>query len=106
MKHSSTKQAKAKCKFRSSSKWKKLRDKLKKQRKLDELTMKPLRAGWNLHHLDMSESHYEDISNESHFSCLNRQSHECIHFLFRYYKDDHSILLRLKDILDRMERLN
>lgn len=48
---------------------------------LDAVTGKPLRPGWNLHHLN--ESRYDDLKPEK-FRCLNKQSHEAVHWLSRY----------------------
>lgn len=76
------------------------------KQKVDQLTLHPLRAGWNLHHLDMKDEDYEDLSDESHFTCLNRQSHETVHFLWRYYQKDRSIINRLVYILEKMSELN
>ena len=94
-----------KTKFRTTAKWKKFRSKLKKERKYDAVTGKPLLKGWNLHHCDLNESHYSDISNEDNFECLNKNSHEFVHWLFRY-KNWREVLANTYKILNKMERLN
>lgn len=98
--------AKAKSKFRRTSKWLNFRRKLKVKRKCDELTLRPLLSGWNLHHLCMKDSNYFNISDESLFACLNKQSHKVVHFIYTYYSKDPSIIDRLKDILERMKEAN
>lgn len=94
-----------KSKFRASSKWKDFRKKMKDKQKVDFITGKPLYAGFNLHHLDLDENHYEDISNEDNFICLNRKSHDLIHFLFRY-KEWRQLLKNIETLLEIMEKIN
>lgn len=72
---------------------------------MDALTNKPLRPRFNVHHLDMREEHYT-VLKEERFRCLNSESHDTIHFLYRYYKKDPFILERLKNILDLMVKYN
>ena len=98
-----TKEAKHKQKFRSSAKWKKFRAYMKKKYKVDAITGKPLRAGWQLHHLDMSDDHYEDL-NEENFICLNRNTHKIIHEIFRYDTDQY--LDNMNKYLCKMKELN
>lgn len=92
-------------KFRKSSKWTNFRKYLKNKQKTDFITKKPLLKGAQCHHLDMSEKNYE-VLDEEKFVMLNRNMHKIVHELFRYYPKDHSILDRLKEILDEMERYN
>lgn len=89
--------------FRGSKVWKDFRALKKEKDKVDAITLKPLYKGFHLHHIDMSEENYDKIEQEDNFVCLNKQSHDCIHFLFRYYVKDKLILERIKDILDKME---
>lgn len=98
-----TKEAKHKQKFRSSAKWKKFRAYMKKKYKVDAITGKPLRAGWQLHHLDMSDDHYEDLEEEN-FICLNRNTHKIIHEIFRYDTDQY--LYNMNKYLCKMKELN
>lgn len=101
-----TSSAKNKAKFRRSSKWTSFRRKLKYKRKVDELTLKPLYAGFNLHHIRMDEKFYEDLSDEEMFACLNKQSHNFVHWAFNYYKHDADFINRLENLLKKMKDLN
>lgn len=100
-----TDKAKARAKFRTTSKWKNWRKHLKSTRKVDALTNKPLLKGFQVHHLDMRDENYQ-ILTEDRFETLNKQSHDCIHFLFRYYQKDPEIIARLENILIRMKEFN
>lgn len=97
---------KTKTKFRRSVKWKRFKAFMKKLRKVDCVTLSPLRKGHNLHHLDLDEAHYEDISDDSHFEPLNKKTHDTVHFLYGYYVKDKGIIDRLRDLLDRMVEIN
>ena len=95
-----------KSKFRQTKEWKEFRIKIaEKQDKKDIITGKPLRKCYNCHHLDMSAENYDQLIEEN-FVALNKQTHEALHFLFRYYQKDPTILDRLKTVLDRMNELN
>lgn len=95
-----------KAKFRHTKAWKEFRQKMRdKQNGLDYITGKKLNKFWNLHHLDMSAENYENLE-EDNFICLNKQMHETIHTLFRYYKNDKDVLNRMKQVLDKMIELN
>ena len=89
--------------FRNSSNWKQLRKYCKKRDKVDYITQKSLLKGFNLHHLDLNDEHYKDITDESKFICLNKQTHEALHWLYRYYKTDPTVLDRLTTLLDIMK---
>ena len=95
-----------KTKFRQSYKWKKLRTRLKAEREVDELTQLPLQAGWSLHHMDLDEAHYTNISDPSKFMCLNRQSHEILHWLLKHSERDPEFLDRLVDICNEHKEIN
>lgn len=97
---------KDKTKFRQSAKWKRFKVYMRKTKKVDCVTLYPLRKGHNLHHLDLDEAHYEDISDETHFEPLNRKTHETVHFLYPYYVKDEKIIDRLRDLLERMRVIN
>lgn len=100
------KNSEKKLKFRQTKEWKEFRIKIaEKQDKKDIITGKPLRKCYNCHHLDMSAENYDKLIEEN-FVALNKQTHEALHFLFRYYQKDPTILDRLKTILDRMNELN
>lgn len=95
-----------KAKLRATKEWKAFRLKIaEKQGKKDIITGKPLRKGYNVHHLDMSAENYDKLDEEN-FIALNKQTHEALHFLFRYYQTDKSILAKFKEVLDIMCELN
>ena len=98
---------KQKKKFRNSSKWLKFRKHIaNKFDNKDAISGYPLRKGWNLHHLLLENTKYEDISIEDNFVPLNKLSHKFIHWLYRYYEKDRTIIDRLTNILDKMIDLN
>lgn len=93
--------------FRASKKWKLFRHKMHtKQNGLCYITQKKLLKMANLHHLDLDEKHYEDLSKEENFVFLNKSIHEVVHTLYRYYKTDEKVLDRLKEVLDKMKLIN
>lgn len=95
-----------KAKFRATKEWKEFRKHIfDKQDGKDIITGKKLYKGYNVHHCDMSEANYDQLIEEN-FIAINKQTHEALHFLFRYYQKDPTILDRLKTILDRMNELN
>ena len=53
----------------------------------------------------MYAENYDKLIEEN-FVAVNKQTHEALHFLFRYYQKDKTILDRLKTVLDRMNELN
>lgn len=95
--------------FRRSKQWSAFRNNLKKKQKTDPITGSPLSRTCNCHHLDLNSKHYSDISDESHFICLNSTSHTVIHFLFgdgsRRY-DWRKRLKRIEEICEVMEQIN
>ena len=99
-----TNASKEKAKFRQSSKWYNFRKLMRKNNKVDYVTGYPLRKGWQLHHLDMSLEHYK-LLDPINFTCLNRKTHDIVHFLFRY-KNWRECLKHLEIVLSRMEELN
>ena len=95
-----------KAKLRATKEWKAFRLKIaEKQDKKDFITGKPLRKGYNVHHLDMSAENYDKLIDEN-FIALNKQTHDALHFLFRYYQNDKDILEKFKKVLDKMVELN
>lgn len=98
-----------KTKFRRTVKWKKFRDKKRKEQKNDYITEKPLSKTYNLHHLDLNSEHYENITNEDNFIGLNSLSHVVIHFFYgeeKTKKNWKRMVLKLIEILKRMDKLN
>lgn len=108
-----TKEAKKKADFRKTSKWKNFRNYLKKERKIDEITLKPLRPGFVVHHMVTLGSRcesdpvtYEDISDERKFRCYSRTTHKLIHYLLPYFLKDDTIIDRLAADLRIMKKLH
>ena len=94
-------------KFRRTSTWSNFRQKIRrKYNKKDYLTGKDLTRTWNLHHLDMDDRHYTDLSEDGKFVPLNKDTHKFVHWLFRIYRHDKDVLRRLKIIMDLMYMYN
>lgn len=109
---------KTKGEFRKTSTWKNFRKKfyikeiktLKNGKKKeipaeDPITLKKLNKTFNLHHMNLSSSHYLDLKEEN-FVPLNIQSHRVLHWLYSIYRKDPEVLDRIKNILDKMCELN
>ena len=95
-----------KAKFRASKEWREFRKRIfDKQERKDAITGKKLYKGFNCHHLDMSADNYDKLIEEN-FIAVNKTTHETIHALFRYYKNDKDILNRIKQVLEKMTELN
>ena len=94
-----------KAKFRSSKAWKDFRRKMFQLQKIDPVTLKKLNKMANLHHLDLRAENYKNL-DISRFVLLNQQTHDCIHFLFRYYEKDPMILKRVENILEMMKKFS
>ena len=90
-------------KFRRSKQWSNFRQKMRRwYQKHDALTLKPLLCDWNLHHLDMDDKNYTDLSNEDKFIPLNKDTHKFVHWFFRLYRHDPDIIKRLEAIMRLM----
>ena len=98
-----TKASKEKAKFRATSVWKKFRELLKKERKVDFITKKPLRKRFQFHHCDLNENHYKNL-NPLNFITVNKNSHKIIHEIYRY--DWRMILDNLRIVFEKMDELN
>lgn len=91
---------KAKRSFRASKAWKEFRHKMNvKQKGIDPITDKKLCKGCNLHHrhITANEEEYTNISKDEDFVMLNKQTHEFLHWLYKYWKDDPAIIERIVD---------
>lgn len=95
-----------KTRFRRSARWTKFRRRMKAKQKIDPITGSPLAPTCSVHHLDLREANYEDISDETRFVALNAQSHETIHFLWQAHGGWRNAVLSLIRILKSMERIN
>lgn len=83
--------------FRASKKWRDFRHKINvKQKGIDPITGKKLIKGCNLHHRNLSADEYENLDNDDDFVLLNHATHEALHWVYRYWKDDPDILARIE----------
>ena len=90
-------------KFRMSAAWKKFRQHMKKiTNGIDWITKLPLTKTWNLHHLDMRDKNYKDLSDITKFMPLNKDTHEFIHWLYYLWRKDAGILTRIECVLFSM----
>lgn len=92
--------------FRETDEWKEFRKEKIEEAKIDYITQRKLQPKANLHHLCMKDESYEDLSNRDNFIPLNKHTHQMIHMLYTYYKNDPWILDRIKEVLDKMVELN
>lgn len=90
--------------FRNSEKWHAFRAKCRLHTSKDFITKEPLAADWNLHHLDMNVNRYDHIQDIYKFMPLNKETHQLIHTLYRWYRKDHTVLDRIVKTLKRMEK--
>lgn len=91
--------------FRRTEAWKNFRAKIRRNVSVDAITKEPLTRNWNLHHLDLNHSHYTDLSDMTHFMCLNELTHNTVHFLFHLYHKDRKVMDRIMSTLELMEKL-
>ena len=99
---------KDKRRFRDSKKWKDFREHMKTlQNETCQITGARLTKLWQLHHMDLDESNYENRIDEN-FVCLSWNMHKVVHALFVKSKPRawRSRLLNLIRILKKMEKLN
>lgn len=94
-------------KVRQSKEWRQLRIDIQSEyNNTDPITLRPLRKGFNVHHLDESVDNYDKLEDHSKFIPLNKATHELIHTLFKYYRKDPQIMDRIKEVLDLMIEYN
>ena len=97
---------KAKRNFRSTKVWKEFRKKMFKNcNGVDLITGHKLRKGYQLHHRNLDETQYQNL-REDWFICINNQTHDFLHWLFRYYPKDPAIIDRIKAEMERMKEIN
>lgn len=98
---------KFKKKVRNSKAWKTLRhEKNVEQKGLDPITGSKLTKLANLHHMCLIESEYNNLTNKDNFVLLNRQTHETIHILYKWYCKDRKVISRILELLEKMKKLN
>ena len=91
--------------FRARKIWKLF--KLKKKKEcggIDLITLSKLGKRWELHHEDLREENYEKL-NDNFLPC-NNQTHEMVHWLYRYYVKDPEIIKRLVAEMEKMKVIN
>lgn len=93
--------------FRNSKHWKEFRDKIRHKQVVDPVTGQKLTRLANLHHCDLNEDNYEDLSNEDNFIFLNQMTHKVVHFFFLKSKPTEwrKRLEHIIPILERMETI-
>lgn len=91
--------------FRNRKAWKEFKEKKKKEcNGLDLITLHKLGRRWELHHEDLREENYEKL-NDNFLPC-NNMTHDFLHWLFRYYQNDSTIIDRIKKEMERMAEIN
>ena len=90
-------------KFRHTHKWRDFKAKCRLHTSKDFITKEPLERDWNLHHLDLNVSRYDNLDDMNRFMPLNKKTHETIHELYKWYRKDHRVLDRIKTTLEKME---
>ena len=99
---------KDKRRFRDSKKWKDFREHMKMlQNETCQITGARLTKLWQLHHLNLDETKYDELIDEN-FVCLSWNMHKVVHALFVKSKPRawRSRVLNLIRILKKMEKLN
>ena len=95
-----------KSQVRKTPEWKQLRiDLADRYGDTDPITNKKLLKGWNAHHMRMSEETYGDLDLD-YFLPLNKQTHETLHWLFRYASKDSDFMNRLCQYVAKMVKFN
>jgi hypothetical protein len=93
--------------FRQTKRWLEFRKRLIEEQKTDPITGNRLSKTANCHHKLLDYDRYTDLTEEN-FVILNKNSHDCVHFLF--LKSDprawRKRILALIRILKHMEILN
>ena len=78
----------------------------KKYYGMDLISCEPLERSWNLHHINMSHKKYDDLSDEGMFIPLNKDMHQCVHYMYNFYKKDKSVADRFVHLLEQMYNVN
>lgn len=97
---------KERSKFRQTKRWKLHRLHIKSiQNGLDYVTHKPLRKGYQCHHLSSDRSRYCELSDELQIG-VNRQTHDAIHLLFSWKCKNPQAIDRLLEVVNKMYEMN
>lgn len=93
--------------FRKSSKWKNFRTKMKKKYfAKDAITHEPLTRTWELHHLNLDNKKYDDLSDTEMFKPLNENTHKIVHWFWKHIKADSEFFPRFLSVIMNMCRIN
>ena len=93
-----------KAEFRKTIKWIRFRNRKRKEcGGIDLITNSKLIPGCSLHHKDLRIENYKNVSDPARFIFLNHATHDFIHWLYVYYKDDPEILERIRMLLEEMK---
>lgn len=91
--------------FRRTTIWKDFRNRLKKERKVDQLTGRKLTKTWNCHHQRFDSRLYTDL-DEQYFSCLNNQMHDLLHICVSETIKNPDFMKNLNDLVEYHIKLN
>lgn len=69
----------------------------------DEITGLPLSKGSTVHHLDMRDEFYKDLSNDERFVILNKKTHIFLHWIYFIYKQNPEVFDNFRDICEKMK---
>lgn len=96
----------SKAKVRATPEWRQLRIDLSDEYwNYDPITNKPLRKGFNVHHMRLDPEKYGDLE-QRYFLPLNKQTHEFLHWAYRYARNDEDFMKRLCYFVGQMVELN
>lgn len=101
-----------KAKIRHSKEWKELREIVADDfDRCDPITLKPLRKGFNCHHMSENPEKYSDFTRTTpdgkyRFLPLNKSQHDLIHVIYRYAVSDPEYLDRLIKYVNMMLEVN
>ena len=97
-----------KANFRQTKPWRQLRERLRKERRFDQLTGARLSRQYELHHMRLTDDmqEYKDLSDPEMFMCLNNLSHKSLHWAYEQYQKDPAFLDRFNDAVRRMDELS
>ena len=72
---------------------------------VDELTLRPLKKEYQLHHCDLNSKHYFNL-DKNNFALLNSASHDIVHTIYSEVCKDKQYLDRLINLINKMGELN
>lgn len=93
-------------KYRTTTQWKELKREIKEERKVDDLTGRPLTKTWNCHHRCTDSRKYTD-TKKSQYMALNNQQHSLYHIVYEEMRKNPKYLDKLKkEVLKDLKRNN